>query len=250
MSYVQPPTVVSLRRAREHAACRPSSTAAIRSTLDDAVVEREFAISKDGTRVPVNIVHRKDMKLDGSNPTLLYGYGGYGISMSPCFSPLTAAVARLRRRLRGGQRARRRRVRRAVASRGQPHAASRTCSTISQRRCEMLIEQQVHAAPSELAIMGGSNGGLTMGATLMQHPQLDARGGERSRHLRHAALGAATQRRVQHDRIRLGEGSRAVPGALRLLAVAARHATASRIRRCCSPPATTTAAWRRTNRAR
>src|SRR5439155_10442960 len=56
--------------------------------FDDAVVEREFAVSKDGTRVPVNIIHRKDIALDGSNPTLLYGYGGYGISMAPYFSPL------------------------------------------------------------------------------------------------------------------------------------------------------------------
>ena len=51
----------------------------------DAEVVREFATSKDGTRVPVNIIRRKGTKLDGTNPTLLYGYGGYGSSESPCF---------------------------------------------------------------------------------------------------------------------------------------------------------------------
>ena len=49
--------------------------------FDDAEVVREFAISKDGTRVPMDIIRRKGTKLDGSNPTLLYGYGGYGINL-------------------------------------------------------------------------------------------------------------------------------------------------------------------------
>jgi len=53
--------------------------------FDDAEVVRDFATSKDGTRVPVNIIRRKGTKLDGSNPTLLYGYGGYGISEQPFF---------------------------------------------------------------------------------------------------------------------------------------------------------------------
>src|SRR5437016_9621784 len=48
----------------------------------DAEVVREFATSKDGSRVPVNIVRRKGTKKDGQNPTLLYGYGGYGISQT------------------------------------------------------------------------------------------------------------------------------------------------------------------------
>jgi prolyl oligopeptidase len=53
--------------------------------FDDAEVVRDFAPSKDGTRVPVNIIRRKGTKLDGTNPTLLYGYGGYGISEKPFF---------------------------------------------------------------------------------------------------------------------------------------------------------------------
>ena len=54
--------------------------------FDDAEVVRDFATSKDGTRVPLNIIRRKGTKLDGTNPTLLYGYGGYGISEKPYFS--------------------------------------------------------------------------------------------------------------------------------------------------------------------
>jgi len=51
--------------------------------FSDCEVLREFATSRDGTRVPVNIIRRKGTKLDGTNPTLLYGYGGYGVSLSP-----------------------------------------------------------------------------------------------------------------------------------------------------------------------
>ena len=54
-------------------------------SFSDAEVVREFATSKDGTKVPINIVRKKGTKLDGSNPALLYGYGGYGISETPVF---------------------------------------------------------------------------------------------------------------------------------------------------------------------
>ena len=60
--------------------------------FDDAEVVRDFAISKDGTRVPLNIIRRKGTKLDGTNPVLLDGYGGYGISMKPFFVGSTARV--------------------------------------------------------------------------------------------------------------------------------------------------------------
>ena len=52
---------------------------------DDYVVEQVFYNSKDGTRVPMFITHRKDIPLDGSNPTILYGYGGFNISLTPGF---------------------------------------------------------------------------------------------------------------------------------------------------------------------
>jgi prolyl oligopeptidase len=56
--------------------------------FSDTEVVREYAISKDGTRVPLNILRRKGTRLDHSNPTLLVGYGGYGINLQPFFSPL------------------------------------------------------------------------------------------------------------------------------------------------------------------
>ena len=138
--------------------------------MDDAVVEREFAVSKDGTRVPVTIVHRKDAKLDGNNPTLTYAYGGYGITMAPYFSPLLRlwldyggiyAVAGIR----GG------------GEYGEPwHLAGNLTHKQNvfddfAAALEMLVERKF-TRPDKLAIMGGSNGGLLMGATLVQHPQL------------------------------------------------------------------------------
>ena len=62
--------------------------------LSDFEVRREFAVSKDGTKVPVNIVCRKGLVLDGSHPTLLTGYGGFGVAMQPDFSLLDALLAR------------------------------------------------------------------------------------------------------------------------------------------------------------
>src|SRR5260370_28301810 len=53
--------------------------------FDDMEVVREFATSKDGTKVPLNILRKKGLKLNGKHPTLLYGYGGYGINMTTSF---------------------------------------------------------------------------------------------------------------------------------------------------------------------
>ena len=84
-------------------------------------VVREFATSKDGTKIPMNIMRRKKTKLDGENPTLLYGYGGYGISMTPSFSAATQHLAGSWRRLCRGQPARRRRIWRGMAQGRRPH---------------------------------------------------------------------------------------------------------------------------------
>jgi len=138
--------------------------------MDDAVVERDFAVSKDGTRVPVTIVHRKDAKRDGANPTLLYGYGGYGLTMVPWFSPLLRlwldyggvyAVAGVR----GG------------GEYGEPwHLAGNLTRKQNvfddfAASIDLMIERKF-TRTEKLAIMGGSNGGLLMGATLVQHPRL------------------------------------------------------------------------------
>ena len=88
--------------------------------FDDMEVTRVTATSQDGTDIPINIIRRKGIALDGSNPTLLYGYGGYGISLTPYFLGATRRLCfDARRRLRDRQPARRRRVRRGVARDGQ-----------------------------------------------------------------------------------------------------------------------------------
>jgi prolyl oligopeptidase len=130
---------------------------------------REFAVSKDGTRIPINVVARKGTPRDGRNPVILYGYGGYGISMQPFFSPMTRlwldyggiyAVANVR----GG------------GEFGEPwHEAgklTRKQNVFDDFIASMafLVEQKYTSA-DRLAIMGGSNGGLLMGAALTQQPQ-------------------------------------------------------------------------------
>jgi prolyl oligopeptidase len=103
----------------------PQKTAlAVSSSVDfsDAEVLRDFAISKDGTRVPVNIIRRKGTALDGRNPTLLWGYGGSGISDKPNFSPAAPPVAGSRGGVRHRQSARRWRVWRSMAQGRQPHS--------------------------------------------------------------------------------------------------------------------------------
>ena len=136
----------------------------------DIEVTREFATSKDGTKVPLNIVRKKGTKLNGENPTLLYGYGGYGISMSPSFD--------FTRRLwfdRGGVYA--------VANirgGGEFGEEWHKAGNLTKKQnvfddfaaaAEYLIKQK-WTRPEKLAVQGGSNGGLLMGAMITQHPDL------------------------------------------------------------------------------
>jgi prolyl oligopeptidase len=169
MSYVEPRTVARYE-ARTNRIVATQLNGRYPFDFDDALVEREFAVSKDGTRVPVTIVRRKDSRLDGGNPTLLYGYGGYGISMAPYFSPLLRlwldyggvyAVANVR----GG------------GEYGEPwHLAGNLTHKQNvfddfAASLKMLFDRKL-TRPEKAAIMGGSNGGLLMGATLVQHPEL------------------------------------------------------------------------------
>jgi prolyl oligopeptidase len=139
--------------------------------FDDAEVVRAFATSKDGTRVPINIIRLKGAKLDGSNPTLLSGYGGYGISTKPGFAGSFARVwldrggILVRSSLRGG------------AEYGEEwHAAGNL--THKQNvfddfiACAQYLIDEKYSSPSHLAILGGSNGGLLMGAAFTQRPDL------------------------------------------------------------------------------
>jgi len=136
--------------------------------LSDITVVREFATSKDGTKVPVNILLPKGAKRDGTNPCLLTAYGGYGVSTEPGFDSASRllfdhgfvlAVANIR----GG---------------GEYGEAWHTAGNLTRKQnvfddfaaaMQHLIDKKYTSA-GRLAIEGGSNGGLLMGATLTQHP--------------------------------------------------------------------------------
>ncbi len=137
----------------------------------DAEVTRAFATSKDGTKVPVNIIMKKGTKLDGSHPTLLYGYGGYGISMTPSFLGsfrriwLDAGGIYAIANIRGGSEYGERWHQEGMLTHKQNVFDDFAAAA------NYLIDQH-YTSHKKLALMGGSNGGLLMGAQITQHPAL------------------------------------------------------------------------------
>ena len=142
----------------------------IKADLDQITVRREFFTSKDGTKVPIFLLHRKDLKLDGKNPTLLYGYGGFSISLTPGFS--SSRLAWVERggvfalaNLRGG---------------GEYGEEWHLAGKIHKKQnvfddfiaaAEWLIDEKITSS-KHLGIQGGSNGGLLVGAVMTQRPDL------------------------------------------------------------------------------
>jgi prolyl oligopeptidase len=135
------------------------------------VVDQHEAISKDGTKVPYFVVRPKELKLDGSAPTLLYGYGGFQISMTPSYSGTLGKLwledggVYVLANIRGG---------------GEFGPAWHQAGLKTKRQlifddfiavAEDLVARRL-TSPRRLGIMGGSNGGLLMGVALTQRPDL------------------------------------------------------------------------------
>jgi prolyl oligopeptidase len=138
--------------------------------VDDFVTEQLFCKSKDGVTIPLIVTRRKDCKLNGSNPTLLYGYGGFNISITPAFSPATVAwvesggvyaVANLRG---GGEYGRQWHE---DGMRLKKQNVFNDCIAAAEHLIEAGYTQAKH-----LALQGRSNGGLLVGAVTTQRPDL------------------------------------------------------------------------------
>jgi prolyl oligopeptidase len=167
--YLQP-TSLWRTSATQHAPSRVRSAPALfdASATD---VEQFEATSTDGTRIPYFIVHPKAMSLDGRHPAILYGYGGFSVSLSPDYSAVTGKLWIERggvwvvANIRGG---------------GEFGPAWHDVGLKTKRQiiyddfaavARDLIARHI-TSPRRLGIMGGSNGGLLMGVQMTQHPEL------------------------------------------------------------------------------
>jgi prolyl oligopeptidase len=168
-SYIEPP---GYRRFIAESGKAEKTALATAAPVDfrDVEVVREFAASKDGTRVPVTILLPKGAKRDGTNPALVTGYGGYGVNLTPSFHPvwrvlLDQGVICAVANVRGG---------------GEYGESWHRQGNLTNKQnvfddftavLRHMIERG-YTKPEKLAIEGGSNGGLLMGAIVTQHPEL------------------------------------------------------------------------------
>jgi prolyl oligopeptidase len=169
-TYLDPPYYARWSPGTGASARTPLAVTSPISFADTEVV-RIFATSADGTRVPINVIRRRGTRLDGTNPVLLYGYGGYGISMTPAFAGsrirlwLDAGGVYAIANIRGG------------GEYGE-HWHEQGMLTHKQNvfddftaAARELIRVR-YTTGDRLAMNGGSNGGLLMGAIVTQHPEL------------------------------------------------------------------------------
>lgn len=167
-NYVTPPSIhrVEIASGDSELWLRPE----VPFDVDAYVTEQVFCVSKDGTRVPILITRHRDQKNDGSNRTLLYAYGGFNISLTPSYSPAIAAWLDA-----GGVYA--------VANlRGGGEYGSEWHEAGMQLNKQNVFDDFIAAAEhlidmgitdrDRLAIRGGSNGGLLVGAVMAQRPEL------------------------------------------------------------------------------
>jgi prolyl oligopeptidase len=137
---------------------------------DDYETTQVFYPSKDGTKIPMFITHKKGVKLDGNNPTVMYGYGGFNISLTPVFSISKLVWMEMggvyaQPNIRGG----------GEYGKDWHRAAVKTKRQVAYddfiAAAEWLIANK-YTRPARLAIQGGSNGGLLVGACMTQRPDL------------------------------------------------------------------------------
>ncbi len=139
-------------------------------TADDIEIQRLYATSKDGTKVPMYVIAKKGMKKDGKNPAVLYGYGGFNVNQTPAFSARALAAVRhgavwVTSVLRGG---------------GELGEDWHKAGMLEKKQnvfddfiacAETLVKEKI-TTPEKLGIIGGSNGGLLVAAAVTQRPDL------------------------------------------------------------------------------
>ncbi len=168
-SFLDPTTLWSLDAATGRVAPVKALPAQFDASRD--IAEQFEAISTDGTRIPYFIVHRRDLKLDGSTPTIMTGYGGFGASESPDYSAITGKLWLERggsfvlANIRGGS----------EFGPAWHEAGLKTKRQIIYDDFAAVAKDifaRKLSSPAKFGIYGGSNGGLLMGVEFNQHPEL------------------------------------------------------------------------------